>query len=386
LCALRRPLRVSGIPAHSSREVVAFGLMAKQARRFETAQRRETRMPVLLGTIRFAILLAVCLVLLTVAATAQTSPGFGGVQPRSKQMLQPQVGRGDNPAFKFIPINYPGATATRAMGINAQGTIVGSYDDSVATHGFLLRDDEFTPFDIPGTTFTQPKCINAREEIVGYYLDAGFNLHGFFFYKRRFKSIDIPFSIETRAEGINDVGVISGEYVDQDGNEHGYLLQEGEFETFDVPNSFSTDIWMVANDGWFAGDFSSATTVLAYLRNRRGDYITLAYPGAAANSARSINDRHEVVGRWDDNSVPPAQMPCTTQCHAFLWSNGEFQSIEVPDALYTVALGINNGGRIVGRYVDSSNNEHGFVTTRGATGKAGGNQNGLRPLDLDGQE
>jgi uncharacterized membrane protein len=286
----------------------------------------------------------------------------------------------------FIPIEYPGASATRAMGINVQGTIVGSFDDDVATHGFLLRGGRFTTIDVPGSSYTQPKSINAREEIVGYYFDADLNLRGFYWHNGQFRLIDIPFSIETRAEGINDSGVISGEYNDVEENEHGFLMREGKFETFDVPNAETTDIWTIANDGWFAGDYSDATTVYAYLRNKHGDYLTLAYPGALVDSARAMNDRHEIVGRWDDDSVPPIQFPCTTQCHGFLWAEGAFQSIDVPGASSTVALGINNRRQIVGKFVDSAGNDHGYVTKPVPRENQGGNQNGLTPLDLDEQK
>lgn len=43
------------------------------------------------------------------------------------------------PSFQFITIDYPGATYTQAVGINASGHIVGSYRDSAGTqHAFLL--------------------------------------------------------------------------------------------------------------------------------------------------------------------------------------------------------------------------------------------------------
>jgi uncharacterized membrane protein len=286
-------------------------------------------------------------------------------------------------ALTFIPIEYPGASATRATGINAQGAIVGSFDDDVATHGFLLRGSRFTTIDVPGSSYTQPKSVNTREEIVGYYYDAELNLHGFYWHNGRFRLIDIPFSIETRAEGINDTGVISGEFNDIDENEHGFLMRDGKFETIDVPNAETTDIWTIANDGWFAGDYSDATTVYAYLRNKHGDYLSLAYPGAQADSARAINDRHEIVGRWDDDSVSPVQIPCTTQCHGFLWAEGVFQSIDVPGAISTLALGINNRRQIVGRFIDSAGNDHGFVTKPVPKDNLGSNQNALTPLDPD---
>jgi uncharacterized membrane protein len=274
------------------------------------------------------------------------------------------------PLFKFATIDVPGAQASRAMGINAQGVIVGSFDDDNGTHGFVFDGRKFTTLDVPGSPSTQPKCINSRGEIVGSYVDSDFNQHGFYWFRGKFRFINVPNSIETRSEGITNLGLISGEYVDADDNEHGYLLRGESFETVDVPNTFTTDIWMVSNDGWLTGDYSSATTVLAYVRTDRGVYLTLDYPGAVADSGRAINDRHEVVGRWDDDSVPPGQIPCTTQCHAFWWSKGEFREIKFPGALYTIALGINDPGLIVGRYLDTSNNEHGFIAKSRDPGEA----------------
>ena len=261
--------------------------------------------------------------------------------------------------FKFVVIDYPGAFASRAQGINAEATIVGSFDDGSGTHGFVLREGKFTAMDVPSAASTQARGINAREEIVGYYLGEDGSLHGFLFYRGQFQTIDFPASSETRAEGINDAGVISGEYVDSAGNEHGYLMRDGKFQTFDVPASFSTDIWMVADDGAFVGDFSDEFTVRGFLKNRRDPVLTLDFPGAVATALRWINERDEVVGRWDDNSIA-LQIPCTTQCHGFFWSERRFISIDVPGALSTVALGINNRGHIVGTYIDAAGNQHGY--------------------------
>ena len=86
---------------------------------------------------------------------------------------------------------------------------------------------------------------------------------------------------------------------------------------------------------------------------------SLDFPGAAATTARWINEKSEVVGRWDDYSIP-LDVLCSTQCHGFLWAKGEFHSIDVPGANSMVALGINNSGRIVGRFIDPAGNEHGF--------------------------
>ncbi len=262
--------------------------------------------------------------------------------------------------YTFTSIDYPGADATRAYGISAEGFIVGSFDDSDGTHGFVMQSGHFTPLDFPGAVETDARSINVRGEIVGFYFDTNFNLHGFYFHKGHFKPVEIPFSIETRAEGINDAGVISGEYVDVGGNEHGFLLRDQEFTSFDIPNSDSTDIWMIANDGDFAGDYDIGGTVLGFLEIKGHSPLTLNFPGSADTAPRSLNDSGVVVGRWDDHSTP-VQLFCTTQCHGFLWQKGRFHSFDFPGAVSSFAMGINDCGWIVGRYDDSSGVTHGYL-------------------------
>jgi probable HAF family extracellular repeat protein len=314
-------------------------------------------MKVALSAIRLALLLVASFLLLAVAGPAQT-PGSSSLQPSGNNEGQLVRGRGST-TFSFTGIDYPRAMQTRALGINSAGIVVGSFDDREGTHGFVLHDEKFSSIDVPGATSTQARAINAREEIVGYSTDADGNLHGFFFCKGHFRVVDIAFSTETRAEGINDAGVISGEYVDGVDNEHGFLLRDKEFTSFDVPGSDSTDIWMVASDGEFVGDFDDGVTVLGFLRRKHGGLVTLQFPGSLDTAARWINKRNEIVGRWDDNSIP-LQVPCTTQCHGFLWFQNNFISIDFPGALSTVALGVNNRGHVVGTYVDAAGNQRGY--------------------------
>lgn len=78
---------------------------------------------------------------------------------------------------EFTKIDFPGAVATKAFGINARGDIVGTYCPAEppgcslrATYarGFLLREGEFTMIDVPGVLGTDLSGINARGDIVGY--------------------------------------------------------------------------------------------------------------------------------------------------------------------------------------------------------------------------
>ena len=106
---------------------------------------------------------------------------------------QPQQGTlaASSDGGTFIPIDDPlGVKGTRAWGINAQGDIVGSYDDAkLVRHGFLLRDGTFTTIDNPnggngppgplGNQGTTLYDINASGDIVGRYINSDNIEHSF---------------------------------------------------------------------------------------------------------------------------------------------------------------------------------------------------------------
>jgi probable HAF family extracellular repeat protein len=87
----------------------------------------------------------------------------------------------------FSAIDVPGAQFTQASGINASGQLVGSFLDAglpdclatfVGCHGFVLDGGEFTTVDFPGSTATLALGINDHGQIVGVYA-AGGAAHGF---------------------------------------------------------------------------------------------------------------------------------------------------------------------------------------------------------------
>ncbi len=86
-------------------------------------------------------------------------------------------------------------------------------------------------------------------------------------------------------------------------------------------------------------------------------YTRIAYPAATATTAWGINAGGDVVGDY----VDPAGVR-----HGFLLQNGEFTTIDVPNAL-TSARAISPGGNIVGIYRGASEpavNAHGFLLSR----------------------
>jgi len=77
--------------------------------------------------------LTIAVALLVVALTV----AFGTVLAGSNYHLN----------FKSINVDLPGVTLTQALGINAEGDIVGRYQVGSAGHGFLLSEGAITTID-----------------------------------------------------------------------------------------------------------------------------------------------------------------------------------------------------------------------------------------------
>ena len=60
----------------------------------------------------------------------------------------------DERSLRFTAIDFTGAVATTAFGINAQRDIVGAYRIGTVDHGFLLSNGTLTTIDYPGAAST----------------------------------------------------------------------------------------------------------------------------------------------------------------------------------------------------------------------------------------
>ena len=126
----------------------------------------------------------------------------------------------------FTTIDYPGAAATLAVDINANGQIVGRFVDGSGIHGWLLSAGTFTTINFPGASVTRPRGINLNGDIVGHYVSQGEQEHGFLLRGGVFTTIDFPDADHTIASGINDNGDIAGYYVDGKDRTHGFVMAD----------------------------------------------------------------------------------------------------------------------------------------------------------------
>ncbi len=135
---------------------------------------------------------------------------------------------------QFTQIDFPGAVATEATGINDAGEIVGIYSLNAffLNQAYLLSGDRFTTLTTPVGQSTA-WGINNHHEIVGWFGGGGVSVAGLtrgdLFIGGTFMMLMFPGSIGTANLGNNSAGVIVGDYRSTDGITHGFLA------TPDVP-------------------------------------------------------------------------------------------------------------------------------------------------------
>src|SRR6266496_2867750 len=86
-------------------------------------------------------------------------------------------------------------------------------------------------------------------------------------------------------------------------------------------------------------------------------FTRIHFPGSVWTLAAGINSAGEIVGRYIDASGIN---------HGFLLSGGVFTSLNIPGAELTRPVGINDHGDIVGHYnLLGQHNDHGFLFRHG---------------------
>src|SRR6516162_2673138 len=86
------------------------------------------------------------------------------------------------PVYTYTTIDEPRANfRTDPTAINDAGAIVGTYADLTGNHGFLYSGGTYATLDAPGATQTRASGINASGLIVGDYFDGASQGHGFLY-------------------------------------------------------------------------------------------------------------------------------------------------------------------------------------------------------------
>src|SRR5689334_714516 len=202
--------------------------------------------------------------------------------------------------FKFVSINFPGASDTTANGINNSGVIVGSYTINGVTHGYKLANGKFTTINFPGAVSTVANGINGNGDIVGTAFPTTINVnHGFLLHKGVFKGLDFPGAHETFANGVNNALKIVGQ-----ANNNGFTWQNGTFHSFRAPSSETngtTALNGISNLGVMVGQVFSLDFWRGFFVHGT-DLDFIQPPGALDNMVKGVNGHGDVVGCHDVSS------------------------------------------------------------------------------------
>lgn len=266
----------------------------------------------------------------------------------------------------YTSIDYSGAVLTSAFGINKAGNIVGFYQDANKNlHGFLYKraTSSFDSIDYPNpvcTTGTDARGINKRGDIIGTCTDNANNFYGYLLTADGFSSVQAPGHLSTIPQGISSDGRIFGCVHDTNTGTtmFGFSLDPDGFNYFGGKFGGLDGIGFMnngpsPNGRRVAGVFmdTSLNRVRAYTV-RHGVGTPFDYPDAAFTQAWDVNEGGDLVGVYRD---------AAGRIHGYLRSaDGEFTSIDFPGATLTRAFGINNRGDIVGTYV-ANGVQHAFA-------------------------
>src|SRR6202789_4146046 len=263
----------------------------------------------------------------------------------------------------FTSFDIPGATSYFVSGINDEGLVAGSWTASDgSTIGFIRAPDGriSTPIVHPddNTRTTVLRAVNDDGVIAGFY---GTDVrNGFCITEGNVRTVDFPGAVATALRGINNLGDVSGTYsiVDLNADEFGFIIpRRGPAISFKLsdPTGAGIVVGGINDLRQLVGYYTDATSALVgFLRQPSGQFVSVIVSGAVSTQVVGINDCGIVVGTYGDGST----------AHGFYGRPGNLHGFDVPGAVATFAQGINNEGRLTGRYATADGVPHAFISGR----------------------
>jgi hypothetical protein len=259
--------------------------------------------------------------------------------------------------FQFFgPTDSQGDTIPLAHALNDSDFVVGELDQD-REYGFYSRAGiSFNTFLVPGSSSTRASGVNNAGKIVGSYFTVLSNVwHGFEIVRGSSITIDYPGAVQTFPTGMNDRDQIVGSYVPQSGPLSGFILSNGQFTTLSVEGASETLPAAINVSGTVVGwwDGPGYASPFIYLD---GNYILpITPPGAQVTLFTGINKRGEIAGQYLEND--------SAIFKGFIFVNGIYNSISVPNAKSVKLGGINDHGDITGTIMTGAGDQPAFLGT-----------------------
>ena len=268
-------------------------------------------------------------------------------------------------------IEPPGATATFADFVNAEGVIVGSYIDADGVYQAYVRtpDERFALLPLP-------KTLN-----IEYLFMHGINDAGVFVLRLDWgrgprtmagpfdamQQLEFPGAVSTEGYNINQDGSVVGYYNTADGRRYGFIARpiSGDrpvvaparttytYESIDVPGVDYLQVTASSDFEDYAGytrSPDSEKTVAFTLID--GVFTTYNFSGAQETRFYALGNNGQAAGHYKDSDG---------NYHGVILENGELRQYDFPDAVQTFLYGYSDAtGALTGDFIDAAGVQRGF--------------------------
>jgi hypothetical protein len=149
-----------------------------------------------------------------------------------------------------------------------------------------------------------------------------------------------------------------------------FIDVHGTFTSFEAPQAapMQTVAYGINLDNFVSGNFTDpAGTDHGFVRNPKGEFETIDFPGADFTDGFTINDLGQVAGYYSENFPAHGFVLSGAMGLAGPPSSTQFFSLDYPDSKNTLVLGLNNRGQVAVRFHlfgDPAGAGHGFIATR----------------------
>jgi probable HAF family extracellular repeat protein len=189
-----------------------------------------------------------------------------------------------------------GGTFSSAVAINEAGQVAGTSDTlgDAETHAFLYTGGVMTDLGTLGGTFSDAYDMNAAGQVVGHSRTAGFDTHAFLYDGGVMTDLGTLGGEYSRAVAINDSGEVAGFSTTPSPGLHAFRYSGGVMtdlgEVFDAPLAIN-NAGQIAGSAVFAGDAQPH----AFLHSG-GVMTDLGTLGWTYSVAVGLNDAGQVIG------------------------------------------------------------------------------------------
>jgi len=234
-----------------------------------------------------------------------------------------------------------------ALLLSLVATVEGQTQASCIFNVFQLDTDT-------SNTATSLGGINDFDTVVGSRFFGGGNVRGLIrFSGGGISYYSAPNGGDTRFTNRNKYGISTGYYFNlNSGKFAGFILDGAHFTSISrchAPTFLSGINKWNSTVGSYA--FGSYPQFHGFKRYSNGGFIGINHPGALGTSPSGINDQGTIVGTY---FLPSSNDPFYSQ-HGFIYNNGSWATLDYPDSTVgTSLIGLSNDNVIVGNTISSS--------------------------------